>query len=727
MQQRVSLVFYILTFLLVFNLLYGVYNKIGYINVPAYDLVQQGNHVYVAANEQGLVILDVSNPQTPVQVSSITVQGSVTQLTINSNKAYLTCGAQGIAIVDISNPLLPVQIGQYITANPAIYVEASNNIAYICESTSGMQIVDCSTPSQPVLLYTHHQIYNDPVNAVKIINNLAYVVGGYPDLQIMNVSNPSSPTMLGTFDQQGFGYNIEIVGSFAYLTSNYLGLKILSVSNPNSPSYVGVSYNGELLSEIKANGNRMYGADLMGNLVVFNLDNAAAPTVIGSYNTVSNAYSVLYLSNDIAYVALQGGGIQIININNPTDNTIIGSYDYSPLGHNLGYNLSIAISDTQAYVCDDYNGLIALNLSNSNSPSFQSLYQMTPDNPWGYNYAVANGSIVYAANPVRGLHVLNYSNPTSPSLVYNYDTPGTGYCVRTSNNRLYFADGGTSGSGTLVFNITNPTSPSLIGTYADTGSSIDTYSNYVYLAKGEVGFKVVNFTNSGSPILATTIDTPGSVSELAVYGSYLYVADGSGGISIYNVSSPAAPVLAATIPATHPDSNCSIEPLVIGNKLFFVDNSWNEVFCYDITNQTIPRFQWSYKQALKITHLEPYTDYIVTSNGRWGIGIYDFSSVTSNADYTNPTPQLLYVYPNPFNSVATVKYNSEIGNIGWCTVYNIRGQKVNDLFIGSIKQGLNYWQWDGNDSQNNIVTSGIYLVRIKCGRLEETRKVILIR
>lgn len=109
----------------------GVYYKLSHVNLPSYDLERQGDYVFVAANEQGLVVLDVSNPQSPVQVRSITVQCPVPQFAINSNRAYFTCGTQGIAIVDISNSLIPVQNGQYIIANQTIYVEDLNNIANI--------------------------------------------------------------------------------------------------------------------------------------------------------------------------------------------------------------------------------------------------------------------------------------------------------------------------------------------------------------------------------------------------------------------------------------------------------------------------------------------------------------------------------------------------------------------------------------------------------------------
>jgi len=50
-----------------------------------------------------------------------------------------------------------------------------------------------------------------------------------------------------------------------------------------------------------------------------------------------------------------------------------------------------------------------------------------------------------------GLEVFDISNPSSPTLIGSYDTPGAAYGVTVSGNYLYLAD---YGNGLIIFEFT---------------------------------------------------------------------------------------------------------------------------------------------------------------------------------------------------------------------------------------------------------------------------------
>jgi len=88
---------------------------------------------------------------------------------------------------------------------------------------------------------------------------------------------------------------------------------------------------------------------------------------------------------------------------------------------------------------------------------------------------------------------------------------------------------------------------------------------------------------------------------------------------------------------------------------------------------------------------------------------------------------LLQNYPNPFSQTTTMNYHlSSKINIE-LKIYNQTGQEIKTLVETQQNVGEYQIQWDGRDSQNNIVPNGIYYYQLKSGKYSETRKMIFLR
>lgn len=107
----------------------------------------------------------------------------------------------------------------------------------------------------------------------------------------------------------------------------------------------------------------------------------------------------------------------------------------------------------------------------------------------------------------------------------------------------------------------------------------------------------------------------------------------------------------------------------------------------------------------------------------------DFSSVGINDDplVVPPEPKLRQNYPNPFNPETTISYNLTTDRQVKLEIFNIRGQHVKTLVDGFKPAGENFAVWNGRDSNNREVGSGIYLYRLDTDYLTETRKMLLIK
>jgi hypothetical protein len=92
-----------------------------------------------------------------------------------------------------------------------------------------------------------------------------------------------------------------------------------------------------------------------------------------------------------------------------------------------------------------------------------------------------------------------------------------------------------------------------------------------------------------------------------------------------------------------------------------------------------------------------------------------------------PFIQLQQNYPNPFNPDTKIDfYLSHEDNIR-LLIYNIKGQKVKDLYVGNKPAGKHSLVWDGKDNNQKQVGSGIYFYKLMTRFGEVQRKMVLIK
>lgn len=158
-----------------------------------------------------------------------------------------------------------------------------------------------------------------------------------------------------------------------------------------------------------------------------------------------------------------------------------------------------------------------------------------------------SGIYAYVADAASGLRVVNISDPTNPTIVGTYNSPGAAYGVIVIGSTAYVADGG---SGLAIVDITNPASPSLIGAYTTgfyNAYKVAISGSYAYVADGDNGLKIIDISNPASPSLVGTYNTPGRAYDVVVSGSYAYVADNNGGLQIIDISSSTNPTLTKAV------------------------------------------------------------------------------------------------------------------------------------------------------------------------------------
>lgn len=117
---------------------------------PLHAVAVSAGHAYVAADQAGVFIVDVSDPTMPDHVD--TLSGS-TVGSVEIEGTHLYVGGSEFRVFDVSNPGSPVLVGQTPIPAPielgAMRVDGAEGIAY-----GGRSVIDVSDVTQPSLLAT---------------------------------------------------------------------------------------------------------------------------------------------------------------------------------------------------------------------------------------------------------------------------------------------------------------------------------------------------------------------------------------------------------------------------------------------------------------------------------------------------------------------------------------------------------------------------------------------
>ena len=103
-------------------------------------------------------------------------------------------------------------------------------------------------------------------------------------------------------------------------------------------------------------------------------------------------------------------------------------------------------------------------------------------------------------------------------------------------------------------------------------------------------------------------------------------------------------------------------------------------------------------------------------------GTYEYSDIIE-AEVTTPIEfELSQNYPNPFNPSTKIKFSLNAETDIQLNVYNTLGQKVAEIFSGSLKEGYHEVVFDAGS-----LTSGIYFYRLETDQFVDVKKMILLR
>lgn len=228
-------------------------------NETPLSLAVDGNYLFVGTSTE-LVVLDITNPGSPVKVTSLPLPTSA--LALAGTTLYEGTTDKRLVAIDVTNPTSPVSGASTNLAGFPVTMQVSNNLLLIAADTAGLLTFSVANPSSPVPLSQYQP--SSAVEGVALDGNLALLAATDGGFVIADMTNPSGPVLAGEFSKDPLtcfsdlsaGGLIGMVSLFLNNNIAYLGTSNLNgevfgfdYSTPSHPRIVSVADYGNALAE----------------------------------------------------------------------------------------------------------------------------------------------------------------------------------------------------------------------------------------------------------------------------------------------------------------------------------------------------------------------------------------------------------------------------------------------------------------------------------------------
>ncbi len=199
----------------------------------AQDVFLDGLLAYIADDNCGLFILDVTDPSQPVQLAQYdTVTGNPDMMSVVARDSFAFVGWRmpRFHSVDVTDPSHPLRAGFASIFNPPQDMVLRDSLVYIAEANR-FQVINVARPRNPVLVGSC--VLPGDSRGLVAQDTVAYVTQGSGGLYCINVASPAQPAVLGSWTGRSSG--VSVVDTVAFVTGPYTGIIALSIADPANP------------------------------------------------------------------------------------------------------------------------------------------------------------------------------------------------------------------------------------------------------------------------------------------------------------------------------------------------------------------------------------------------------------------------------------------------------------------------------------------------------------
>jgi hypothetical protein len=517
-----------------------------WLNFSPKGVCVDGDYAYIAGNNNGLHIFDISNPVSPTWVAQVEFPGTARRVVVKDGYAYVVGFEDGLKIVDVSQPDSAFFVTSVDTDGKAYDVAVQGGYAYVAADTADLRIIDIDPPETACIVKTISAEYD--ARYVAVSGNYVYLGsfhfsspgGYYGQLHIINAEDPLSAFLVeslkGIDEPRGF----EVGNGYVYMGEYDLEwdwewyvvsrVSVIDVDPPEEVHVVKNIWGPYIVTDLAVSDGYAYVTDESKQLYIVDISVPQEAYTVKAVDTPGWSLGV-YGSNGYTYV-VDPGGLHTFDVN-PPDSASIESTVGTP-----GDAHDVAVSGDYAYVADGEGGLKVIDIGSPESATIvETIY--TPADASSIDVTAGNAYVAtYYYYGDRGLVIFDIEPPGTAEIVNTVDM--LAYEVAALGGYAYLA-----GNGLKIVDVDPPDEAHIIKELAPDTDYIAASNGYAY-AVGD-SLEIVDVSLPEDAFVVGTIPLPGYNRRLAISPGYAFVTNKYNGLHIIDTDPPESPFIIKSI------------------------------------------------------------------------------------------------------------------------------------------------------------------------------------
>ena len=500
------------------------------------DMTVESSRLFLATGETGLLIVDVSNPSSPLFLGAwSTTKVMSVAVSTSGEYAYVAKGDTDFFVLNVKDPSHPkrIRIKTYKKANLYDFVVASDTLI-VAAGPKGVLVYSLANPRHPIHIKrvkalratTHIALYgrllaatdgdlgtafiNFPawdqpalkgsVPAVSQAVDCAFlssdptkviVAEGANGFRIIDATDPTNPTTLALSATPAPVVSVSAFFPRPYLSCREAGLYSLDMTNPAQPQTQLVLPGQAVRGPLVVLDNTTVIVSSNSSMETWDFTDPALPQKL-STTTLPERPTDFTLAGNLLAVSDQGAGLLLYDISTPTAPQLLSSV---PFPENIPGQT--ALSGDLMAVAAGSTGAVLYDVTTPSAPIQKGLW-LGKKKPFVSGVAFSSTGTLWVMDKQKGVTALNVADPTAPVEQGNVS-------LESNIGRLY------------------------------------AYQNYVYCATSYLGVSIVDGSNPAKPDLKSAIQGPKDTSTIFLSGSAMLVSDGTAGLRLYDLTDALAP------------------------------------------------------------------------------------------------------------------------------------------------------------------------------------------
>ncbi len=500
-------------------------------------LMIDGDRLYAAIQYEGVKIYDIAEP-TPVYLGGYYTNISAFDVFVNGALAYIADNEFGLKIVNVSNPANCSLMGSYNSYYGVKYLHVANDLVFLSDAHNDNYLIDVSVPSNPVLMSTIPDMW---IKAAYILNSYLFAMQNTPgtgdkQLKIYDIANPSQPLLDSFCIIQSSASSIAVLGDYMYLAVDSEGVIIFDISDLSNPDLISTSHIPASANAIEISGNYAYIADNNQRLIQMDISHPSSPQLVSQY-AFPYPFWEMVLDNDLAYVTAEENGLHILEL----------SEDNSPPTSNFNLLATLPTGSAAKDIClNGHNAFVAntdnlmiVNIENPNNPSICN--QFTHPALVDYFYLAKYQDYLFLTGWTDPISIINVSDVSNPFRVATVSNPSITSGIAIKDHYLFQS---SYDFPIRIYDISNPMSPVYVGTISNESSPyylINIYDDYLFISFWASNrIMCYNISNPVAPILARDYSWTLPTYDLYYRQGILYTCNHEYGFSVLSFELPSS-------------------------------------------------------------------------------------------------------------------------------------------------------------------------------------------